>query len=153
VRFEVRADGSIGDGKIFVDMSLDDPEGHLKDLSPRSGGFVDGMKVDKNGNVFAVGPGGVWALTPEGRHIGTIRAPIARFTNLALGGTMGASCSSLPPRAFTVSNSRHREFDLAAMVDKRNECHGTDILRKCRKTNQGTFYERRTASANRPLRA
>ena len=31
------------------------------------------MKVDSQGNIFATGPGGVWILTPEGEHLGTIR--------------------------------------------------------------------------------
>ena len=51
---------------------------------------MDGVKVDKEGNVWAVGPGGVWILTADGRHIGTIRAPVARFTNLAFGGDEGS---------------------------------------------------------------
>ena len=89
VRFEVEANGWIRDPRLFVDMSLDDPAGRLKDPSPRSGGFVDGVKVDKDGNVWAVGPGGVWILTPDGRHIGTILTPVARFTNLAFGGDDG----------------------------------------------------------------
>ena len=36
-------------------------------------GLPDGLKVDKAGNVFATGPGGVWILSPEGKHLGTIK--------------------------------------------------------------------------------
>jgi gluconolactonase len=30
------------------------------------------MKVDRTGNLFATGPGGVYVFTPEGKHLGTI---------------------------------------------------------------------------------
>ena len=62
-RFEVRPDGSIANGKIFFDMS--------KSTEP---GVPDGMKVDQKGNIYGVGPGGVWILSPEGKHLGTIKA-------------------------------------------------------------------------------
>ena len=32
----------------------------------------DGLKVDRNGNLFATGPGGVLVITPDGTHLGTI---------------------------------------------------------------------------------
>ena len=35
------------------------------------------MKVDTAGNVYASGPGGVWVLSPEGKHLGTIHLPEA----------------------------------------------------------------------------
>ena len=38
------------------------------------GGF-DGMKIDRNGNVFASGPGGVWILNKEGKVLGLIKIP------------------------------------------------------------------------------
>ena len=31
------------------------------------------MKVDKQGNLYCTGPGGVWIFTPEGKHLGTIQ--------------------------------------------------------------------------------
>ena len=30
------------------------------------------MKVDKIGNVYCTGPGGVWIINPDGQHLGTI---------------------------------------------------------------------------------
>jgi gluconolactonase len=33
------------------------------------------MKVDRKGNVYATGPGGVWIFSPEGKHLGTIKLP------------------------------------------------------------------------------
>ncbi len=36
-------------------------------------GLPDGMKVDKNGNVFASGPGGLWIFNKDGNLLGKIR--------------------------------------------------------------------------------
>ncbi len=36
---------------------------------------IDGIKVDKAGNVFVSGPGGLWVFSPEGKHLGTLRGP------------------------------------------------------------------------------
>ena len=33
---------------------------------------IDGIKVDEKGNLYVSGPGGLWILSPEGRHLGTI---------------------------------------------------------------------------------
>jgi gluconolactonase len=35
-------------------------------------GLPDGLKVDKKGNLFATGPGGVLVISPEGKLLGTI---------------------------------------------------------------------------------
>jgi gluconolactonase len=47
-------------------------------------GGADGMKVDLAGNVYATGPGGVWVIAPDGKHLGTIRPPEA-LTNVGWG--------------------------------------------------------------------
>ena len=36
---------------------------------------IDGIKVDKAGNLFVSGPGGLWILSPEGKHLGTLHGP------------------------------------------------------------------------------
>jgi gluconolactonase len=41
------------------------------------------MKIDKNGNVFASGPGGVWIFNEEGKLLGKIKLPEAS-SNCAL---------------------------------------------------------------------
>ena len=51
----------LGSERVFCDMKGD----------PRRGG-PDGMKVDREGNLYCTGPGGIWVLNPAGRHIGTI---------------------------------------------------------------------------------
>jgi gluconolactonase len=45
---------------------------------------IDGLKVDPEGNVYVCGPGGIWLLSPDGVHLGTIRLPEAPH-NLAWG--------------------------------------------------------------------
>ena len=40
-------------------------------------GLPDGLKVDKQGNIFASGPGGVWIFNKEGTVLGKIKVPDA----------------------------------------------------------------------------
>lgn len=61
--YGVKEDGTIDNPRVFFDASP---------LLPNRKGVTDGLKVDKIGNVFATGPGGVLVITPEGRHLGTI---------------------------------------------------------------------------------
>lgn len=46
-------------------------------------GLPDGLKVDRNGNVFASGPGGIWIFNSKGKLLGKIRLPEAA-SNCAL---------------------------------------------------------------------
>jgi gluconolactonase len=78
VRYTVNPDGSIGHaGKLLFDATSDPAPG-----SP------DGMKVDRVGNIYSAGPGGVWIFSPEGKHLGTIRMP-EKVANVAWGGADG----------------------------------------------------------------
>lgn len=77
MRFEVRPDDTIANGQVFIDMNGDEAPG-----------VSDGMKVDLKGNVYCTGPGGVWIISPEGKHLATIRTP-QRITNLAFGNANG----------------------------------------------------------------
>ena len=47
-------------------------------------GVPDGMKVDRNGNLFVVGPLGIWVWDSAGHHLGTIVLP-EQPANLAWG--------------------------------------------------------------------
>ena len=38
-------------------------------------GITDGMKVDRKGNLYESGPGGIWIISPDGKHLGTILVP------------------------------------------------------------------------------
>jgi len=49
---------------------------------------IDGIKVDQRGNLYVCGPGGIWILSAEGKHLGTIVTPKAPH-NLAWGGANG----------------------------------------------------------------
>ena len=51
-------------------------------------GHPDGIKVDRQGNLWGSGPGGVWILSPEGKRLGTIPVP-ERVSNLAWGDADG----------------------------------------------------------------
>ncbi len=64
MRYPVNADGTLGKGEVFVDMTSAPGEDAL-----------DGLKVDHQGNLYASGPGGVWILSPDGKHLGTIVGP------------------------------------------------------------------------------
>ena len=46
-------------------------------------GLPDGLKVNKQGYLFATGPGGVWIFNPSGKHIGNIKTGRAT-ANVAL---------------------------------------------------------------------
>ena len=76
-RFEVDSDGKLINGKIFFDFSFTDGDEAL-----------DGLKVDKMGNVFVSAPGGVWVLSPEGKYLGKIVGP-ERPANMAWGDADG----------------------------------------------------------------
>jgi gluconolactonase len=74
-RYEVRPDDTLANRQLFIDMSGD-----------KSPGGADGMKVDQKGNVYSAGPGGIWIVSPEGKHLGTIIAPEGGgVTNMAFG--------------------------------------------------------------------
>jgi gluconolactonase len=64
MRYPVQPDGGLGSGEVFYDMTGAPGEEAL-----------DGLKVDVRGNVYVSGPGGLWILSPEGKHLGTIVAP------------------------------------------------------------------------------
>ncbi|MHC4266651.1 MAG: SMP-30/gluconolactonase/LRE family protein, partial [Planctomycetota bacterium] len=61
--FPVRSDGTLDTGKILFEF---------KDFIRKYPGSPDGLKVDKNGNLFATGPGGVYIITSEGNLLGRI---------------------------------------------------------------------------------
>ncbi|MFN7967357.1 MAG: SMP-30/gluconolactonase/LRE family protein [Acidobacteriota bacterium] len=76
-RYPVDADGTLGKGSVFFDMAAA-PEAEA----------LDGIKLDKQGHLFVSGPGGVWVISAEGKHLGTIRGPEAP-ANFAWGDSDG----------------------------------------------------------------
>jgi gluconolactonase len=63
MRYDVAADGTLSGGRVFAD------------LTSKTEGLADGLKVDSKGNLYTSGPGGVWVLSPAGAHLGTIKTP------------------------------------------------------------------------------
>jgi gluconolactonase len=64
MRYDVKADGTLSNGTVFFDMTGAPGEEAL-----------DGLKVDQEGHLYVSGPGGVWVISPEGKHLGTIKGP------------------------------------------------------------------------------
>ncbi len=64
MRHAVSADGGLAPGEVFFDMTQAPGDEAL-----------DGIEVDRGGNLYVSGPGGLWILSPEGRHLGTVRGP------------------------------------------------------------------------------
>mmetsp|Transcript_1289 Transcript_1289/g.4398 ORF Transcript_1289/g.4398 Transcript_1289/m.4398 type:complete len:462 (+) Transcript_1289:134-1519(+) len=67
--------GELARARVFFDSAGMEEEGN-----------PDGLAVDARGNVWASGPGGVLVITPEGKHIGTLKTPGRVVGNIALGG-------------------------------------------------------------------
>lgn len=63
-RYDLREDGSLANGKLFYDARA---------ASKEDEGLPDGLKIDRQGHVFASGPGGIWIFNPEGMLLGKIR--------------------------------------------------------------------------------
>jgi gluconolactonase len=63
-RHPVNADATLGKGELFHDLT-----------TPGAEDAIDGIKVDRAGNVFVSGPGGLWIFNNSGKHLGTLRGP------------------------------------------------------------------------------
>ena len=64
MRYEVHPDGTLSNGQVFFDATSEGGEDAW-----------DGMKIDQLGNLYVAGPGGLWIISPEGKHLGTIVGP------------------------------------------------------------------------------
>lgn len=64
LRYEVAPDGSLSSPSVFFDMTSTPGEICL-----------DGLKVDRRGNLFVAGPRGLWIISPAGQHLGTVVLP------------------------------------------------------------------------------
>ena len=64
MRYEVRPDGSLTGGAVFLDLTAVPGED-----------AIDGIEVDRRGNLYVSGPGGLWIVSPAGIHLGTIKTP------------------------------------------------------------------------------
>lgn len=64
MRYPVNRDGSVGEGTLLLSAS-----------GEKDPGGPDGIRVDTKGNIYGAGPGGVWIISAEGKHLGTIKVP------------------------------------------------------------------------------
>lgn len=64
MRYRVQPGATLTEGKVFFDMTSAPGEDAL-----------DGIKVDVAGNLYVSGPGGLWILNADGKHLGTIHTP------------------------------------------------------------------------------
>jgi gluconolactonase len=71
--YDFLPDGSLSNGRVFA-----------SEAGPTKGGVPDGMKVDRDGNLYVTGPEGIWVWDPDGHHLGTIVLP-ERPANLTWG--------------------------------------------------------------------
>jgi gluconolactonase len=62
--YDFHPDGSLSNGRIFA-----------SEAGPAKSGVPDGMKVDRDGNLFVTGPEGIWVWDAGGQHLGTIVLP------------------------------------------------------------------------------
>lgn len=71
--YDFQPDGTLRNGRIFGE-----------EPGSKGEGVPDGMKVDRAGNLYVTGPGGIWVWDPDGHHLGTIILP-EQPANLAWG--------------------------------------------------------------------
>ncbi len=91
--FDFASGGRVGNGRLFGDEN-------------EPGGVPDGMRVDQAGNLYVVGPKGIWVWDALGNHLGTIVVP-EQPANLAWGDkdyrtlyiTAGKSVYRIPAKA------------------------------------------------------
>ncbi len=72
--YDFMPDGTLRNGRIFGE-----------EPGAKGDGVPDGIKVDKNGNLFVTGPKGIWVWDAKGNHLGTIEMP-EQPANLTWGG-------------------------------------------------------------------
>lgn len=61
--FDVAQEGGVSNGRVLTEMHGSEP------------GAPDGMKVDREGNIYCTGPGGFWIINSAGVCLATVRPP------------------------------------------------------------------------------
>ncbi|HOY49995.1 MAG TPA: SMP-30/gluconolactonase/LRE family protein [Chryseolinea sp.] len=62
--FDLLENDSVANARIFYDAT---------ENTKTEKGLPDGLKIDKQGNVFASGPGGIWIFNKDGKVLGKIK--------------------------------------------------------------------------------
>ena len=65
--FDVNKDGTIANGRIFYDAT------ELRKTKP---GAPDGLRIDKHGNIFSSGPGGIQVFAPDATLLGMLETGV-----------------------------------------------------------------------------
>lgn len=63
--FDLDTNGDVVGGKVLLDATAL--------IGSENPGLPDGLTVHSSGTLFASGPGGILVISPEGKHLGTIR--------------------------------------------------------------------------------
>ena len=74
--YDVGADNTLSNGRLFFEGV---GSGVIEE------GIPDGMKCDEQGNIWVTGPAGVWVISADGEHLGTVQVP-ENTGNLTWGG-------------------------------------------------------------------
>jgi gluconolactonase len=64
MRYRLGADDRAISSEVFADLTAEPGDD-----------AIDGVKVDRAGNVYVSGPGGLWIFDPSGRRLGQLRGP------------------------------------------------------------------------------
>lgn len=73
--YDIQPDGTVKNRRTIVDLT-----------GEKGLGGPDGVKVDRQGNIYTAATGGLWIVSAEGKRLGLVRAPEGiRFANLAFG--------------------------------------------------------------------
>jgi gluconolactonase len=67
--FDISENDSLTNARVFYDAT--------SMVNDENKGLPDGFRIDKNGNVFASGPGGIWIFDKTGKVLGKIKLPDA----------------------------------------------------------------------------
>lgn len=133
-RYEVTADGELGNGKLFFDMTSAPGEDAL-----------DGIKVDLAGDLYVSGPGGLWVISTEGKHLGTIIAP-KHVHNMAGGEDDGKTLYLWAERALP---------DAREYRGCQPRVNGEELARRCSRTTRTRSRDPslRESTSTRPARS
>jgi gluconolactonase len=63
--FDLAENDSVVNARVFYDATKESKAGEK--------GLPDGLRIDKNGNIFASGPGGIWIFNSDGKVLGKIK--------------------------------------------------------------------------------
>ena len=58
-----------------IDLATKEMECFIKLDQAMGEGRPDGLRLDKEGNLYITGPGGIWLVNPEGQPLGIIKMP------------------------------------------------------------------------------